>query len=496
MHKHRLKTLLNFSGLGLPLIARRCLLGGFLLYSVAVSADCQNSVYPKNAAGDLFPSADAIKGLLAIEQGTAGLCALLAQDLAQLYFWGSADIGANLAKSYDYALRSRKVEQWPYDLRFLRSAYVLAGLDDSDSAEEALRQFQREIDSGEPLRRDKALATLNQLLNILPPSRPIQALIYTDRQYRQVIERPNIIAVLTKRGPQIRLLLRHEGTLKLAWARASEVANSKRDIEFEPALRGLYPEQAGLTAAGEVRDSRHQVWRTPDSAPDTGVLISRFIQRDGSLYEARCTATHLNGRWLISAAHCLYAADGSQNLVSLRYIASPLTLGNSISVAAVWVHAGHNPADQLSGDVARYSGSDVALIKLSTALAISTKPRLAAPSDDRAGAWVDSFAYPSDKERDSLWFSRCRAGLWLRGDSLLSDLYSLDCVSYEGQSGAALLQTIAGEPHIVGVLSARVHSGEINQPVFSALNGGIIADINLLIESGANNLKMFRALAI
>tara|TARA_R110001599_G_scaffold29107_5_gene100041 strand:+ start:9959 stop:11503 length:1545 start_codon:yes stop_codon:yes gene_type:complete len=501
MHKHQLKTLLNFSGLSLRLIAQWSLSGIFLLAAGFAGADCVNSVYPKSAAPELLATADGVLSLRSAEarasqEGGGALCALQLQDLAQLYFWGSQRVtpavSANLSVSYQYALESRRTGHWSFDLRLLRAVYVLAGLDASYSPEEALRQFQREIDSDESLRRDKATAVLNQLANSRPNISLSGIELYADRRLSRAMSNIESAVMLTRDNGRIRLLVvDQQGQPQIAWARQASKQQATDGSPPKVFLQRLPP-----TGANGVQDSRQQVWQLPRSVPHAGILISRFRQRDGSSYESRCTANPISAGWLISAAHCLFAPDGSQNLLSLRYVASPLQSGALSEIGAAWLHVMHDPHDQITGNVGRYSGSDIALFKLKLPLAEGEVSRLAAPQSRDLATWADSFAYPSDKTENTLWLSRCRASLWQPGGVALSDLYSLDCLSHEGQSGAALLQNIAGESYIVGILSSRISNKEINQPIFTALNAALIADIGLLIAGDGNKTANFRRYAI
>jgi V8-like Glu-specific endopeptidase len=499
MHKYQLKTLLNFSGHGWQLIARRCLLSLFLWLAGVVSADCVNSIYPKSIATDLLADAEGVLSLrkaeaISTSQEGAELCSIQAQDLAQLYFWGAQTVTPavtpNLKKSYQYGLQSKAAGHWPYELRLLRAAYVLAGLDNSYSPDEALRQFLREIVSGEPLRRDKATAVLNQLSYLRPYIKLSAGKVYSDSSLAGLMTDIENAVLLSQTKNRLRLLvLDQHGLPQLAWARSSEVRQAEVN---KTAKHRLFLQRLPPHGANGAQDSRQQVWQLPKSVPHTGILISRFRQTDGSLYESRCTANPISEEWLISAAHCLFAPDGSQNVVSLGYVAKPLTEAGVRQIRSAWFHKLHDPADQIAGNVGRYSGSDIALLQLSDPLVLADSPKLAIPQHHARPNWFDSFAYPSDKAPNTLWHSRCRANLWQSGESLLGDLYGLDCLSYDGQSGAALLQNLAGEVSIVGILSSRIHNKKINQPIFTAFNSALIDDIGLVIAGDTNKPLHFR----
>jgi len=429
---------------------------------------------------------------------------MVAQDLAQLYFWGDAKLSADLAKAYHFALLSQQHGRWPHALRLLRSAFVLLAMDRSFSPNEAVRQFQREINSGEALRRDKALAVLNQVADLRPRMFATKNAIYGNARLREPLPVAMSAVVLVSGQDRLRLLIADaNGAPQLAWTQgAGDPLVSLRETGSGP----LFFQRRPTARASGAQDSRQQLWRLPPSSPTTGILISRFRQRDGSFHESRCTASQLNSHWLLSAAHCLYAADGSQFLLSLHYIATPPLSSAAdevaIPVSEAWQHKDHRAEDQQAGNVGRYSGSDIALYRLKrpAGTELNTPVLLAAPTLLQGDSWVESFAYPSDKTRNSLWASRCSATLWQRGELSLSDVYALNCYSYPGQSGAALLQKNVEKPgappQIVGVLSSRISNDEINQPVFAALNSRLIADIHHLIASQNSEVTEFEAVAV
>jgi len=483
------------------LIARWGFICAFLLLSALVQADCENSIYPNNAEQDLLAQPAAAKELLRIAKTEEAPCAMVAQDLAQLYFWGGAELNPNINTAYRFAELSRADGHWPYTLRFLRSVFVLLALDNSYSPNEALRQFQREIHSGDALRRDKALAALNQLADLQPRLRLTNP-VFSNKELSDPLPATGAAVVLANHQGLLRLLIADTmGAPQLAWTKAS--THSELSAGEVGAAPLFFQRSPSLHATG-AEDSRQQLWWPPQTSPQTGILISRFRQRDGSLYESRCTASQLSAAWLLSAAHCLYAADGSQLLLSLNYIARPLLASaqTAVPISAAWQHKTHRMEDLQLGNVGRYSGSDLAVYKLQRPVSSGNIPNviLAAPSLRQGETWVASFAYPSDKVRNSLWASRCRAMLWQRGELNLSDVYALDCFSYAGQSGAALLQEntekLNAPLQIVGILSSRISNDEINQPVFAALNSRLIADIHRLIAAQSSEVKDFKEVAI
>lgn len=468
--------------------ARNVVVCWFLLFVSLTNADCGEALFPAPSSVSLFPVVN--NSVFSVEELPSPGCQYGNVDIAQWYFWGLAPLSADIDKAYAYALKALVNDRWPYDLALLHAAFVIKGLDQSFSLSEALRRFSREIKSDNPLRRDKALAVLNQLSEFLPRISTLETRVFVDVGLSQAAEvEPSLALQISSKGDKRQILLPdHDGVPAIYWIRQTAAADTKHQM----AIFQRYP----ASSASGVEDTRQQIWRVPQNMPVTGVLRSRMIRADGSPYESNCTATLIAPQWLISASHCLFAPEGSDRVASVNFIPYAETQvaadPQKIAVTGVWRHRDHRAADQYNGEVARYSGSDIAIFKLVRALPLTTGPVLATPHE--TDPWVDSLAYPNDKPANTVWASRCRGSLWREGRGRLSDLYALDCYSHAGQSGAAITQNQAGEQQIIGVLSSRVYNDSVNQTVFAAFNPHLISNIQELLAG--RNAGLFVAMPI
>ncbi len=419
------------------------------------------------------------------ERVNSSHCSDTSSDLAQWYFWGGGEKVADLNKAYHYASLALVENKWPFELSLLHAAFVIAGLDSAIGVDEAVRRFRREILSGNQIRRDKALAMLNQLSGFLPHIHTSPASLYVNSSLTKPVNLPARVALQLPQNANKRpvLLADSSGAPSLYWLGGPRAARSS-------SVNQAVFQQYSINKGGRVDDVRQQLWQVPATMPHSGVLVSLFERKDGSPYESRCTATQLTSLWLLSASHCLFTPEGGGKLVSVNYLADPLDRQASdvvkTPVNKVWRHRQHRPEDQYNGEIGRYSGSDIALFKLARPITLAKPPALSTPTSD--DPWVDSIAYPNDKRPNTLWASRCRANFWQEGSDSLSDLYVLDCFSYAGQSGAVLTQEDNGERQIVGVLSARIYNDEIDQPVFAALNTILIKEIQSLLAEDKSEL--------
>ncbi|MEX1665977.1 trypsin-like serine peptidase [Zhongshania arctica] len=481
MHNYRLISLLNSIGLAAARTARNAVAVLFSVFCSAASADCSDSIFPPAASAWLLPTAEKRLEFGENINVSPAVCEYTNIELAQWYFWGEGSQGTNtqsadIELAYRHATQAVSANHWPYELALMHAAFVLKGMDTGLSLEEAVRRYRREILSGDPLRRDKALAMLNQLSGFLPRVMTAPNAVFADsRLSKPLALQPTLALQLSKRGKKNLILTADtDGAPRLLWANA--VVDADKSISL------IFQRQASLGASGS-EDVRQQLWRLPTSMPRSGILLSRFTQADGSYYESRCTATQLASQWLISASHCLYTPAGDGQLRSLQFIADPNASsgsdGAATPVTAAWHHRQHHPKHQHNGELGRYSGSDIALFKLASPIPMQKPPMLAIPNSQNL--WVESLAYPNDKTRYTLWSSRCRSSLWQRGTQKLGDLYVLDCFSYAGQSGAVLTQNNDSQRQIIGVLSARISNASINQPVFAALTHALIKEIKTVM---------------
>lgn len=473
--------MLNSIGLAAARTARNAVGMVFLFSCAGASADCTEDTFPAAASAWLLPSADKRLEFGQYINASPAACEYTNIDLAQWYFWGAggqgADTqGADIELAYRHATHAVNANHWPYELALMHAAFVIKGLDTELSLEEAVRRYRREILSGNPLRRDKALAMLNQLSMFLPHVSTVANAVFADSGLTKPLAlRPTLAVQLSSRGnKRVILAPDTDGAPRLYWVNA--VVDADKSISL------IFQRQASVGASGE-EDVRQQLWWLPVSMPRSGILLSRFTRANGSPYESRCTATQLASQWLISASHCLFTPEGDGQLRSLRFIVDPSVSsasdGAATPVTAVWHHRQHHPKDQHNGELGRYSGSDIALFKLASPIRLDNPPTLATPNSQNP--WVENLSYPNDKTRYTLWVSRCRSNLWQRGTQNLSDLYVLDCFSYAGQSGAVLTQNNDSQRQIVGVLSARIYNDSINQPVFAALKPGLIKEIKTVM---------------
>lgn len=438
--------------------------------------DCPPVFYPPAISPALHIPAEAVETLLSHRERAAS-CVGVAADLAQLYFWGALNHPGDITLAQRYFQLAAAGPVLQSNLRALQPALVLLGLDSGMGRREAVRRLQREIRSGDLLRRDKSLAVLNHVAHRLPTVNFLPGSLYLDQGLTQAGDAPRGPALLLASTAQsLGLLLPgRDGAPQLFWAQADSVTESGKRFT------GFF-----LSSPQQNKDLRQQLWQRPGAKSQTVKLFTVFSPASNEAYENQCSATFISGDWLLTAAHCFYSAadEPAARVTAVSIEGLGLHSARRMAVAEVWVHAGHDEADDARGDLLRYSGSDIAMLRLVRGVASAAAPSLSSLLP-RASAQVQSLGFPRDK-RGGLWSSRCDSKLLDGGRGTMAAVYRFDCVSAPGQSGAAIYDGWLAQGDMVGVLSARARSAQMNTSVYAAFTPDIIAAIEAL-RSGENS---------
>lgn len=373
--------------------------------AAATEANCPEALYPRLLDEQLLITAEAESTLLA-RRYHAKHCSSVAADLAQLYFWGGAQTGADLPRSWAYAKLAQRDQHWAPELRLLRPLYALGGLDrttDPNIAGEALR---RESALG-GLHRDKVLAALAQL---------------------NVLQGQNA----------------HSTTLR---------AN----------LAGNY---------------RHRLWRQAHF--QVGQLLAYYRLVDGGHYDSQCTASLVGDQWLITAAHCLLAPAelGRAQLERLVYrpFDDPGSNAAPLEIVAAWWHRDFSSDARLQGDIKRYSGSDVALLRLNKPVVAGTAKLMAIEPGERH---LETAGFPRDKPWGSLWGASCPGKRFADGDTRFMPVYLLGCKGAVGQSGSLLFDS---DGRGYGLISANLVEDGKARATAAVFNASVLRDIDTIIN--------------
>lgn len=423
---------------------------------------CPESIFPPVSDNELLIAPERVESLLdKSKMARASECDELAADLAQLFFWGVGIQPVDFTAAARQLAFLQALSPGDATLRLLEPAVVLLGKSARLDVDEAMRRYLREINSGDALRRDKALAVLNQLAREQPKVNLQGQPLYLDAGR-------HLPAPAAQRGvildaDQGRLLVDSgSGMPALRWISPG--------LEL-PALAGP---MAFFAHRAPGADQRRQQWQMPSQSLTTGLLRSGFGQRDQFL-EIQCTATVIGPQWLLTAAHCLSAPDGGDEVLQQLAFA---WRGERWVVSQAWRHQEHRAGDQQRGNVDQYSGSDVALLALAAPLPVTDFPRLASPDSE---VEIYSFGYPQDKAPGTLWASECRGQLRRPDGPGGLRVYRLDCSNTVGQSGSAVIDK-ARPDTVYGVLSARVREQQDDFNVFAAFSPALVKDIQRLIS--------------
>lgn len=467
-----------------PPVAAVCLLAVLIVTMPAATAQpsCPAAAYPVLSSPSLHISDETASQLLA-SRHLAPRCRELAADLAQLYFWGAGGEQPELKRAWHFASVSKRDGRLHSRLRVLAAAFSLAGLNRNMSADEALRRFDRELQSDDLLRRDKAYAVLNQLQVFLPRvSLEGRSLFYDHR--RTEAAPPASQGLSLNPSASTVLLADENGLPDLRWLGTGGLPPTTKIYSAGDEREMFYPK-------GVASDTLR--WQRWDRRSPSGVLYSGFGFANGDYKESRCTATAIAPRWLLTAAHCLFASDrdiqskGQSKLEVLRFAGHGTDRPALVEVESAWIHRRHRRQDLAANRLAAYSGSDIAVLRVAQGL--DTTPIRSLDSlAGRADIQVRSSGFPRDKSNAGVWVNHCRASLVRPGEGELMDLYAMNCPFSVGQSGSLMTAREEGagtgpaQGSAIGVLSANLSTATHKSAIFAAFNHDIISDIKRLLS--------------
>jgi V8-like Glu-specific endopeptidase len=237
-------------------------------------------------------------------------------------------------------------------------------------------------------------------------------------------------------------------------------------------------EQIMMLRAGLMENHRHRLWRQRQF--QVGQLLAYYRLEEGGHYDSQCTASLIGAQWLITAAHCLLAPAerGTAQLERLIYRPFNNETGakEDLDIEEAWWHRDFGSEARLRGDIQHYSGSDIALLKL-------TKPALAAAAtllpEHAAGQLLETAGFPRDKPWGSLWGAQCPIERFTDGDARFMPVYLLGCNGVEGQSGSLLFDS---QGRGYGLVSANLVENGQARATAAVFNTQVLNDINTLIH--------------
>ncbi|MBD2859223.1 trypsin-like peptidase domain-containing protein [Spongiibacter sp. KMU-158] len=257
--------------------------------------------------------------------------------------------------------------------------------------------------------------------------------------------------------------------------------------------QALTAENAAQLSGGYNLDKGYEVWREPHH--QLGKLLVYADLASGERFDTQCTANVINGRWLITAAHCVFipAELGQGKLLSVSFL--PFEAGSGLlsaqAVNAIWVGRAFDPSLRMQGDVLSYTGADIALLELAKPLLHRQgqhefSPQWVVSEGAALSAPVITTGFPKDAPWARLRQFQCAASLF--DPSRKEGVYTLSCLMQAGQSGS-LIYDVQG--HWLGVLSASVN-GE--QSVARFFSQPLIEEIKQITEQREGRVQFFQKL--
>ena len=164
-----------------------------------------------------------------------------------------------------------------------------------------------------------------------------------------------------------------------------------------------------------------------------------------------CTGTLIWYKHVLTAAHCL--SNGQKLLTPAKNItvSFPKTNGNFYSVKAIKIHL---PKAWMKNRIRKFISNDYAVIELEAP--VSRKWMPLGVASHKPTLYINYAGYHSNDRHNQLWFSHCMV------EKRNKHILLHNCDASKGSSGSGVYVVENNRRKIIGVLSAKIELGTIN----------------------------------